>query len=94
MSQITFITDGDYVVPYTFEQFAMPHGTTTVMIVENDDGATCTFGMKGLTGTFVPYPNGTIVQGDLIAHGEGITLMVRITGITSNPVRLVYNRLM
>ncbi len=63
-------------------------GVSTVIILENVDGATTTFGMDAGEGTFLAFPSGTISDGDVINHGDGVELMVRVSGITSNPVKI------
>jgi len=91
MAQIVIATDGDYVLPETPNRIAMSAAMSTVMIMENVDGATVTFGLSDEVGAFKAYPDGTIAVGDTIYHGRGVVLMARVIGITSNPVKITYN---
>lgn len=89
MAKYTLSSDGDYYIsPGSGPTEVTRCSVSTVMAVSNDDGATLTYGMEGDSDDFVPYPNGTIAVGDIIAHGMGVKLMVSVSGIISNPVIL------
>jgi len=90
MAELTISSDGDYKLYPNSKSNVTNFGLTTVMITSNIDGATLTFGLADKSGNFIAYPDGAITTGDTIFHGKGITLMVRVSGITANPVDLIY----
>ena len=84
----TISEDGDAVIrlsKYVYGQ------SSTVIVESNDDTATVTIGYADAAGDFVAYPSGLltgsgcIVNHNAMAHG-GVTLMARVSGISSNPV--------
>lgn len=66
--------------------------STTVMITSNDDSATVQAGTKSSGGTFKAFPDGVILEGNVINHGVSTRLWLNISGITSNPVELWISR--
>lgn len=92
MAQITIDADGDYFLPTDSDTNVTNYDITTVMIVENSASATTEYGLADGGENFVAYPNGTIAVGDLIAHGKGVRLMVRVGGITSGSVTIFVNK--
>ena len=84
----TISEDGDA----TIREARYVYGQSSTVIVEsNDDTATITIGYADASGAFVAYPSGLltgsgcIVNHSAMAHG-GVTLMARVSGISSNPV--------
>lgn len=93
MARYELSSDGDYYIsPGSGPTEVTRSAVSTVMVVDNVDGATLTYGLEGDSSNFVEYPNGTIAVGDIIAHGMGVKLMVQVSGITSNPVILRVNQ--
>ena len=61
---------------------------TTVIIVSNIDVATITFGIANENGSFLAYADGAITSDAVVNHGAGSKLMVRISGVSTNPVKI------
>ena len=84
----TISEDGDA----TIREAKYVYGQSSTIIVEsNDDTATITIGYADASGAFAAYPSGVltgdgcIVNHNAMAH-RGVTLMARVSGISSNPV--------
>ena len=84
----TISADGDAIIrasKYVYGQ------SSTVIVESNDDTATITIGYADAGGDFAAYPSGLltadgcIVTHNAMAHG-GVTLMARVSGISTNPV--------
>ena len=84
----TISEDGDAVIrlsKYVYGQ------SSTVIVESNDDTASVTIGYADAAGDFAAYPSGAlsgsgcIVNHNAMAHG-GVTLMARVSGISTNPV--------
>jgi hypothetical protein len=88
MAQIVINADGEYFLPTGTSGNVTAHAVSTVMIKENSAGATTEYGLADENDNFVAYPNGVIPVGDIILHGIGIKLMVRVSGITSDSVTI------
>ena len=85
MAHYTTITeDGDFVV----REARYVYGESSTLIVEANATATVTVGYADAAGDFAAYPSGVLAGGGCIinhnamAH-RGVTLMVRISGITT-----------
>ncbi len=49
-----------------------------------------TFGIRGQSGTFVPFADGLFNTDKLLKHGKNITLMVRAAGIVAQVFQIAY----
>jgi len=85
----TFAVDGDFVLS-SDDVILRKHETTTVVVTENADIATLTFGYIDSDNAFKAFPNGVITDGAVIHHGCSCKLAVNIAGITANPVTIGY----
>jgi len=87
MEFISYLLNGDFTIP-PLKGNVEHKEKTTVVIVSNVDVATITFGIKDDTGAFQAYADGAITSDAVINHGAGAKLMVRISGIIANPVKI------
>ncbi len=83
----TIATNGDHRLPERTNA-VRPYERTSVIIIENIDGATITFGVADDEGNFIGYADGAITEDGVINHGFATELMVRISGIITNPVKM------
>lgn len=87
MEFISYVSNGDYSIPPM--KGNVEHGEkTTVIITENLDSAVVIFGIKDQDEDFLAFADGTITSDAVINHGPGAKLMVRISGISTNPVKI------
>lgn len=77
-----YTSDGDYNLP-DLNSNVRRKDKTSVQILKNPDSATITFGAKDSDGAFVAYEEGAISTDDVLNHGEGALLMVRLSGIST-----------
>ena len=82
----TFTSNGDYNLPErqaSREKTDRIYERTSVVILNNPDPATLTFGVADDNGDFVGYVDGAIADDGVINHGFGAQLMVRIASLTT-----------
>jgi hypothetical protein len=84
----TISADGDA----TIREAKYVYGQSSTVIVESNlDTAAVIIGYADQTGAFAAFPSGTLsgsgglVNHNAMAHG-GVTLMARVSGISTNPV--------
>lgn len=83
MSLRVIDADGDYFLDTAQNPQVRQSEATTVMILENSASATLVFGLADEDDDFVAFPNGEIENGNVIHHGKGARLMVRVSGINT-----------
>jgi len=89
--------DGDFYLPpfgeVSSNKLLTVRPETTIMIEANDDTATVTVGFENSSGAFKAYPDGdiTTIEGAEFNTGNGVRLMVNVSGITGNSVFLAYS---
>jgi hypothetical protein len=90
---ITIAADGDVELATPYPGNVVNRSTSSIKPESNIDGATIEIGVKDDSGAFLAYENGlvTVAQGKYVRHGTGVTLMLRVTGITANSVIVGYN---
>lgn len=89
MDTRTFESDGEYQIKGANHLYAENLSLSRINIISNDDDAVLVFGYKNSAGSFKAYdhPANSYKSGTItIDHGEGVYLMVSVTGISSNPV--------
>ncbi len=89
MGQETFTANGDYVLSEKGSD-VRPTGSTFIGIRANTATAVALFGYGDGSDNFVAFNNGTISTDDIINHGKGLKLMVRLSGITSGAITIYY----
>ena len=82
-------SDGEYILEQ-LNSNAVNKLSSSVVIESNDDNAVCTFGLKDSDGNFKAYANGVIDDDNIIWHNTGVVLMVSVSGIITNPVKIRY----
>lgn len=87
MEFLSYTTDGDYKLP-PMNSNVEYKDKTTVVVISNIDAATITFGLVNDLGAFLAFADGAITSDAVINHGPGAKLMVRISGISSNLVKI------
>lgn len=91
MKFIEGLVDGDHILLPIYGNAAYKE-KTTIVLTSNLDSATVTIGYKNGAGAFVAYEDGEMTTSDFVVnHGAGAQLMVRVAGVTSNPVVLGYS---
>lgn len=90
MASIVITANGDYVLPQSNGSEIRRTSASFVGIKSNTASAVTEFGYGGENTVFKAYTNGIISTEDIITHGEGAKLMVRVSGITSGEVTIDY----
>ncbi len=82
--------NGDYVLDESSGSRIRKTGSTSIMIRANTATATALFGYGDGDDNFSPYNRGTISTENVINHGAGAKLMVRISGISTGSITILY----
>ncbi|MCP3685757.1 MAG: hypothetical protein GY861_24175 [bacterium] len=82
--------NGDYVLDEADGSNARKTGSTSIMIRANTATAVAEFGYGDGDDNFKAFVGGLISTENVINHGKGAKLMVRISGISTGAITILY----
>ncbi len=90
MAYVTISSNGDYVLDEPNGTQIRKSSSTGVFIRSNTASAVTEFGFGDEADVFEAFVGGVISTQEVINHGAGIKLMVRVSGITVGSVTIFY----